>query len=107
MRHLGASLLTSLQTSTPFHLCGSTSPPKQAGKDDVTGEPLIQRADDNAETLRKRLETYHKQTDPVAGHYKQKGVWTGVDAAQSPKVVWENLIKICEAGQTKRAETSK
>jgi len=83
------------------------APPKNAGKDDVTGEPLIQRADDNAETLRKRLETYHKQTDPVAGHYKNKNVWEGIDAAQSPKVVWENLVKICEAGDKKRAEAAK
>jgi len=72
------------------------APPKVAGKDDVTGEPLIQRGDDNAETLRKRLETYHKQTDPVAGHYKKKGVWAGLDAAQSPNVVWGNLVKIFE-----------
>lgn len=69
-------------------------PPKTPGKDDVTGEPLIQRGDDNAETLRKRLATYHAQTDPVAGHYKSKGVWTGIDAAQSPAVVWSNLEKI-------------
>lgn len=77
-------------------------PPKVAGKDDVTGEPLIQRADDNAETLKKRLETYHKQTDPVAGYYKKKGVWDGVDAAQSPAVVWEKLQGIIENAKTKQ-----
>ena len=44
--------------------------------DDVTGEPLIQRSDDNADTLRKRLATYHSQTDPVADYYKKKGVST-------------------------------
>jgi hypothetical protein len=42
--------------------------------DDVTGEPLIQRSDDTADTLRKRLITYHSQTDPVAEYYKTKGV---------------------------------
>lgn len=42
--------------------------------DDVTGEPLIQRSDDTADTLRKRLVTYHQQTDPVAEYYKTKGV---------------------------------
>ena len=68
-------------------------------KDDQTGEPLIQRGDDNAETLRARLETYHKQTDPVAGHYKKKDVWVGLDAAQSPQVVWGNMQKIFEASQ--------
>merc|ERR1712130_1076731 len=41
------------------------NPPKQSMTDDVTGEPLIQRSDDNEETLRKRLGTYHAQTGPV------------------------------------------
>lgn len=78
------------------------APPKVAGKDDVTGEPLIQRGDDNAETLRKRLATYHTQTDPVAGHYKKLGVWTGVDAAQSPAVVWKNIQGIIEQSKKKQ-----
>lgn len=42
--------------------------------DDLTGEPLIQRSDDTADTLRKRLITYHQQTDPVAEYYKKQGV---------------------------------
>ena len=41
------------------------APPKTPGKDDVTGEPLMQRKDDNAETLKKRLEAYHQDTVPV------------------------------------------
>ncbi|KAF9453651.1 adenylate kinase 1 [Macrolepiota fuliginosa MF-IS2] len=67
------------------------NPPKKPGVDDVTGEPLIQRSDDNVETLRKRLTTYHSQTGPVADYYKAKGLWRGIDAAQSPTVVWNNL----------------
>ena len=63
-------------------------------KDDVTGEPLIQRSDDNAATLKKRLETYHAQTVPVATYYKNKGIWKGVDAAQAPPLVWANLEAI-------------
>jgi adenylate kinase len=65
--------------------------------DDVTGEPLIQRSDDNVETLRKRLATFHKQTGPVAEYYKAKGLWHGIDAAQSPSVVWDNLRKVFTA----------
>ena len=42
------------------------APPKQEGKDDITGEDLIQRKDDNAETLKKRLEAYHRDTVPVS-----------------------------------------
>lgn len=64
--------------------------------DDVTGEPLIQRSDDNEETLKKRLGTYHAQTAPVVDYYKKKGIWTGVDASQEPKVVWKTLLGIFE-----------
>lgn len=46
-------------------------PPKQAGLDDVTGDPLIQRDDDKEETVRKRLEIYHNQTAPLISYYKQ------------------------------------
>ncbi|KAJ3728366.1 adenylate kinase-domain-containing protein [Lentinula raphanica] len=67
------------------------NPPKKPMVDDVTGEPLIQRSDDNVETLQKRLKTYHSQTGPVAEYYKTKGLWHGIDAAQSPSVVWDNL----------------
>jgi len=62
--------------------------------DDVTGEPLIQRSDDNVETLTKRLATFHKQTGPVVDYYKNKGLWHGIDAAQSPSVVWDHLRKV-------------
>jgi adenylate kinase len=71
-----------------------SSPPKKPMKDDVTGEPLIQRSDDNVETLTKRLATFHSQTGPVVQYYKSKGLWTGIDAAQSPSVVWDNLSKV-------------
>jgi adenylate kinase len=45
------------------------NPPKEEGKDDVTGEPLIQRDDDQEETVRKRLEVYHEQTSPLIQYY--------------------------------------
>ncbi|KAJ1568112.1 adenylate kinase [Nowakowskiella sp. JEL0078] len=70
------------------------NPPKVEGKDDITGETLIQRSDDNAEALKKRLESYHKQTNPVVGYYRQKGLWSGVDASQSPEAVWTSLSAI-------------
>ncbi|KAI0314786.1 adenylate kinase [Amylostereum chailletii] len=70
------------------------NPPKKPMTDDLTGEPLVQRADDNVDTLTKRLKTYHSQTGPVVGYYKNKGLWHGIDAAQSPSVVWDNLRKV-------------
>ncbi len=45
------------------------NPPKQEGSDDVTGEALIQRDDDQEETVRKRLSVYHEQTKPLVGYY--------------------------------------
>jgi adenylate kinase len=45
------------------------NPPKVAGLDDVTGEPLTQRPDDQEEIVRKRLATYHEQTEPLVAYY--------------------------------------
>jgi adenylate kinase len=46
------------------------NPPKQDGLDDVTGEPLIQRPDDEEATVRKRLAVYHEQTEPLIDFYR-------------------------------------
>lgn len=70
------------------------SPPKKPMTDDITGEPLIQRSDDNAETLVKRLITYHKQTTPVVDYYHKKGIWRGIDASQEPGLVWKQLLSV-------------
>nr|BAN20590.1 adenylate kinase 2 [Riptortus pedestris] len=56
-------------------------PPKVPMTDDVTGEPLIRRSDDNAETLKKRLQSYHDQTKPLVDYYKKKGVHHQIDAS--------------------------
>ena len=58
------------------------NPPKVEGKDDVTGEPLIQRDDDKEETVRKRLEVYHAQTEPLVNYYKK---WASSGEAGAPK----------------------
>jgi adenylate kinase len=49
------------------------NPPKTAGKDDVTGEALVQRPDDNEETVKKRIATYHSQTKPLVDYYVRWG----------------------------------
>ena len=69
------------------------NPPKVPGKDDVTGEPLVQRSDDNADALKKRLATYHKQTEPIVKYYQKTGHWAAVDASQNPKNVWSDILK--------------
>jgi adenylate kinase len=60
------------------------NPPKVAGKDDVTGEDLIQREDDKEETVKKRLDVYHEQTEPLIAYY---GDWAKSGAANAPKYV--------------------
>ena len=70
------------------------NPPKEPMKDDLTGEPLIQRSDDNAETLKKRLSTYHAQTSPVVAYYQKTGIWKPIDASQEPGQVWRSLLQV-------------
>ncbi|XP_031629681.1 adenylate kinase [Contarinia nasturtii] len=69
-------------------------PPKKNMTDDITGEPLIRRSDDNVEALKKRLETYHKQTKPLADYYALQGLHYKVDAAKSASAVFENIDTI-------------
>ena len=58
------------------------NPPKQAGIDDLTGEPLVQRDDDKEETVKKRLEVYSAQTRPLVDYYSG---WATQDATSAPK----------------------
>ena len=58
------------------------NPPKVAGKDDVTGEALVQRDDDKEETVKKRLGVYHEQTEPLV-HYYEK--WAKTGDGKAPK----------------------
>ncbi|HEX5391604.1 MAG TPA: adenylate kinase [Burkholderiaceae bacterium] len=58
------------------------NPPKVAGQDDLTGEPLIQRDDDKEDTVKKRLEVYDAQTRPLVDYYSQ---WAAKDPAAAPK----------------------
>ena len=58
------------------------NPPKVAGRDDVTGEPLIQREDDKEETVKKRLAVYHAQTEPLVAYYRQ---WAASGDPRAPK----------------------
>ena len=58
------------------------NPPRVAGHDDVTSEPLIQRDDDKEETVKKRLEVYSTQTRPLVDYYS---VWADTEPAAAPK----------------------
>ena len=75
------------------------NPPKEEGKDDVSGEELVIRPDDEAETVRKRLGIYHEQTKPLVDYYKAEAdagntKFTTVDGTQPVDEVSEKLAVI-------------
>jgi adenylate kinase len=63
-----------------YHL--EFNPPRVAGRDDQTGEPLVQRDDDREETVKKRLDVYRAQTRPLVDYY---GAWAASGDARAPK----------------------
>lgn len=73
------------------------NPPKSMSQegspmlDDQTGEPLMQRPDDNATALKKRLATYHEQTVPILSHYEPEKIVSKVNANQSIDAVWADV----------------
>ncbi len=70
------------------------SPPKVPGKDDVTGEELIQRGDDSEDSIRNRLDVYRKQTQPLVDFYRKKNLLKEVDAGPAPDEVHQKLTEI-------------
>lgn len=100
MKHAGVKLDVVLEIDVPdeaiiermsgrlFHTASGRSyhvkfnPPKVAGKDDATGEPLVQRDDDKEETVRKRLAVYQSQTRPLVDYYSK---WAATGDAQAPR----------------------
>ncbi len=69
-----------LPSGRTYHI--KFNPPKIAGKDDITGEDLIQREDDKEETVRKRLAVYHDQTEPLISYYAK---WAASGEPHAPK----------------------
>lgn len=69
-------------------------PPKKVGICDKCGTPLIQRADDNPETIKARFKVYYQNTQPLVEYYRKKGILKTIDASPTPKVVWENVKKL-------------
>lgn len=105
------SLLVSRITGRLVHPASGRSyhkvfnPPKKSMTDDITGEPLVQRSDDNAEALKKRLVTYHEQTSPVVGYYQKTGIWKGIDASQEPGQVWKSLLGVFDQAKQQKSTT--
>ena len=71
-----------LASGRTYHI--KHNPPRIEGRDDATGEPLVQRADDQEATVRKRLRVYHDQTRPLIDYYTQ---WAATGDAAAPRHV--------------------
>ncbi len=79
--------------------CGATYhiehiPPKKDGVCDVCGEALVLRDDDKEETVKNRLEVYHKQTQPLIDFYSERGVLKVVDGTVDMKDVFASIVAI-------------
>ncbi len=68
--------------------------PKTEGVCDICGEGLIQRADDNEETAKKRFATYETETAPLLDYFKEKGILVTINANDNIENVWNNLMKV-------------
>lgn len=77
------------------------NPPKKPMTDDMTGEPLSRRSDDNAEALKKRLAAYHAQTQPLSKYYSERKILTVVDGSKKPDQVWKAIDSALQKAKTR------
>ena len=87
-----------------FHITSGRSyniefnPPKIEGRDDITGEKLVQREDDKEEIVQSRLNTYHELTEPLVRYYQKQGILKAIDGTGSPENIYaeikQTLIKV-------------
>jgi adenylate kinase len=76
---------------TCFHV--TARPPKKTGVCDTCGKPLVQRVDDQEETVRRRLAEFHKTTDALLDHYERQGMVKSVSALDPAEAVYGNILK--------------
>lgn len=81
-----------LECGTTYHL--DAKPPKQEGVCDVDGKALVQREDDKPEAIKKRLEIYHDETEPLFKRYEERGILYRIDGMQSIDAVWEKIQEV-------------
>ena len=80
-----------------FHITSGRSyniefnPPKIEGRDDITGEKLVQREDDKEEIVQSRLNTYHELTEPLVRYYHKQGIIKAIDGAGSPEYIYAEI----------------
>jgi adenylate kinase len=75
----------------------ATNPPKVPGICDIDGSPLYSRDDDRPETVRRRLQVYHEQTEPLLAFYRQRGQFASLDAEGDVEVNYRALLALVRA----------
>lgn len=86
------------------------NPPKEPGKDDLTGDPLVQRPDDDEDTVKNRIQTYHEQTKPLVRYYLDWGAsadpgaprYVKINAQERVEQVRDNIFKALSAPSNAR-----
>ena len=73
------------------------NPPKIEGKDDITGEKLVQREDDKEEIVESRLKTYYELTEPLVGYYKKEDLLKEIDGTGSPEKIYTEIKQTLKA----------
>jgi adenylate kinase len=91
-------LITRLTGRRVCKSCGASyhivnMPPKKEGVCDRCGGELVQRADDNKETVENRINVYEEQTAPLIGYYEKAGVIADFDGEKAPEVVFDEIVK--------------
>ena len=80
-----------------FHITSGRSyniefnPPKIEGRDDITGEKLVQREDDKEEIVQSRINTYHELTEPLVRYYQKQGILKAIDGTGSPENIYAEI----------------
>jgi len=90
-KNSGRSYHTTYPPAMPKSLKPGMEPSKETMLDDVTGEALMQRPDDTAEALKKRLTEYHAQTVPILNHYGPKNIVSVIDGSKKKDEVWTSI----------------
>ncbi len=78
-----------LESGRSYHV--EFNPPEISGKDDLTGEYLVQRADDNEDVIKSRLEIYREQTEPLVKYYEEKSVLVSIDGLGTPDEIFARI----------------
>jgi adenylate kinase len=79
----------SVKTGRVYHI--EFDPPKHEGRCDIDGSRLVQRDDDRAETIAKRLAVYHAETEPLTEYYEERGLLRRFDGTRTPTEVHDHI----------------